>query len=376
MNWIRVRSRWTLTVLACACVVMSNENMARADDQQRPAQARALDWSFMGLEGALVMSLGQAGRVLFAGTLDGIFQNDLTSDVEWTRVGLAGLRVSDIYIDPLTTSTMYCAIDSRNLPDEPPPVTVYKTTDGGTTWLPANSGLPEKRIITIEGRPDNPQVLYCNVVDSPNTFLYRSENGASSWTPIFETTDLLTAVTISQSDPSVLYANVAHRTIGFSVLRSQDGGQTWETILEGPHGFEGPISRALAIDPTDRDVVYVGVNAYIYNTRDGGRIFNEQKIIFESGFWSALDAIYIDPEHPTIVYAGGTKDSLPVVFQSVDAGNAWIEIPSPDVRMDVLSMILDRNDGGTLFVGTSRGVYTIAVPIQSAVRADISLQYE
>ncbi|MCH8333700.1 hypothetical protein IIC65_07180 [Candidatus Sumerlaeota bacterium] len=356
--------------------MMSNENIVHAGDQQKPTQARVLGWSFMGLDGASVNSLKQVGRVLFAGTLDGIFRKDVTSDADWTRLGLEGIRVSDIYIDPVTSDTMYCAIDIRNLPDVPAPVTVYKTTDGGTTWHAADGGLPTKRVITIEGRSDNPQVLYCNVVDSPNTFLYRSENGGSSWIPIFDSTDVLTAVAISQSDPGVLYANVAHRTIGFSVLRSEDDGQTWGTILEGPFGFEGSISRALAIDPTDPDVVYVGVNLYIYITHDGGEIFNEQRIIFNEGTGGAINTMYIDPNHPTMVYCGGVRDSSPIVFQSMDAGNAWMEIPSPDERMTVFSMILDSDDERTIFVGTSRGVFKIDLSILNSVEADISLQYE
>lgn len=118
----------------------------------------------------MVISLDQVGRVLFAGTEDGIFHKDLTSDADWTRLGLAGIRVSDIYIDPITSDTIYCAIDIRDFPDDLPTVSVYKTTDGGTTWNSADSGLPTERINTIEGRPDNPRVLYATVdVDSSST---------------------------------------------------------------------------------------------------------------------------------------------------------------------------------------------------------------
>ena len=347
-------------------IVMSNENLTGvAGDQERPPKTRALEWMPIGLEGTWIISLDQAGSVLFAGTEDGIFHKDLTSDADWTRLGLAGIRVSDIYIDLMTSGTMYCAIDILDFPGDLPTVSVYKTTDGGTTWNPADNGLPTERINTIEGRPDNPRVLYATVAvdaSSTSTPLFRSEDGGASWTAIPGLTGKLTTVAISQSDPTVLYANGNPDRERFSILKSEDSGQTWGTILEGGHDWEGPISRALAIHPTDPDVVYVGAGANMYDTRDGGSTFHKQRLIYAS-VHNSLNAICIDSNHPDMVYAAGHDDSLSIIFQSRNAGNTWMGIPGPDDgRAIVSSMLLDRNDGGTLFVGTGNGVFKAELP--------------
>ncbi len=192
--------------------------------------------------------------------------------------------------------------------------------------------------------------------------LFRSEDGGASWTAIPGLTGHLTTATISQSDPTVLYANGNPGRERFSILKSEDGGQTWGTILEGGHDWEGSISRALAIHLTDPDVVHVGVGKDMYDTRDGGSTFNKQRLIYAS-VHNSLNAICIDSNHPDMIYAAGHDDSLSIIFQSRNAGITWMETLGPDDgRAIVSSMLLDRIDGRTLFVGTGKGVFKAELP--------------
>ena len=83
-------------------------------------------------------------------------------------------------------------------------------------------------------------------------------------------------------------------TIGQSVWRSLDGGESWERASKGMF-MEADI-RAIAIDPDNAKVLYAGTEAGLYRTRDG------------ADSWELVDspmndleiwALAIDPSVPT-----------------------------------------------------------------------------
>ena len=65
--------------------------------------------------------------------------------------------------------------------------------------------------------------------------------------------------------PETVYASVA----GEGLCRSDDGGQRWRTV------FSGNV-RAVTVDPTDADVVYVGTEPiHLHRSEDGGENWEE-----------------------------------------------------------------------------------------------------
>ena len=74
---------------------------------------------------------------------------------------------------------------------------VYKTADGGATWLPANAGLPvgiEVRQIVIDQNGDH-NLLYAATSDG----VYKSVDGAASWTPMGLQGKSVRSVTVSNN---------------------------------------------------------------------------------------------------------------------------------------------------------------------------------
>ena len=158
---------------------------------------------------------------------------------------------------------------------------IYKTTNGGNSWLPVNDGLdPLTNDLQID--PVNPEVLYA----ATESGIYKTTDGAASWrylsvdergTPIID-------LAIDPVNPLTLYAISPH-----NLYRTKDGGETWyATSLglpllnegrafsdystsghEGHRVYGGTFAqdRTLEIDSTGRSV-YVVVKTATFDGRE------------------------------------------------------------------------------------------------------------
>lgn len=128
---------------------------------------------------------------------------------------------------------------------------------------------------------------------------------------------------------------------------------------------------ALAVDPTDENVVFAGAaGGGVYRTLDGGTTWTP---VLDSALTSAIGAIAISPSDPTIVYvgtgeAGGSADSFFGVgiyrITAAKSGSPVVEGPfnqdgaAADVftYRSVAKIVVHPTDPGTIFVATASGV--------------------
>ncbi len=69
----------------------------------------------------------------------------------WTTIGPEGASVHALAIDPRTPTTAYAGTRGAG---------VLKTTDGGASWVVANSGLAEGNVNSLAIDPSTPSTLY------------------------------------------------------------------------------------------------------------------------------------------------------------------------------------------------------------------------
>jgi len=139
---------------------------------------------------------------------------------------------------------------------------LYKTIDGGETWLKLGSGLPEDGktgCTDIEMDPNDPNVLYTafwqrhrqpHRFDSggPNGGLFKSIDGGQTWKKLTEGLpkgDIgRIGIAIYRANPKIVMAIVEHgfqpkrgseefedlSQLGSGIYRSEDGGETWAFV--------------------------------------------------------------------------------------------------------------------------------------------------
>ncbi|HEV2811727.1 MAG TPA: hypothetical protein VGW10_00630, partial [Solirubrobacteraceae bacterium] len=161
---------------------------------------------------------------------------------------------------------------------------VYKSTDRGKTWQ--HIGLEKtSRISRIVIDPTNENRIF--VAASGNLFkgtgdrgVYLSENGGSSWEKVLEGDNANTGasdVAINASDPSIVWATTwdhqrtpdqrLYEGEGSGVYKSTDGGHTFERVTApgfGPDPQLGRIGIALGHGEEGKD------NVFVVTTRSSG----------------------------------------------------------------------------------------------------------
>jgi photosystem II stability/assembly factor-like uncharacterized protein len=135
----------------------------------------------------------------------------------------------------------------------------WRSPDGGDTW--EKTGLPEMRgIFDIKPDPSNPGWVYVTCYGN-DLGLYRSKDGGATWEKLW-TNNVARGVAIHPSNPDVIFVTSslndccgAGATGSAGVMRSTDGGQTWQEVNEGlPWPFGWPIE----FDPHDPAYVFLG----------------------------------------------------------------------------------------------------------------------
>jgi hypothetical protein len=141
------------------------------------------------------------------------------------------------------------------------------TTSWKVEQLPAR-GL--SNVWSLAASPDSAGSLLAGV----RTGLMASRDWGVSWTPVnsIPSDAQVTAVSYHQSDARVVYAYIAHKDRG--LLRSRDGGARWDAA-----GYVGDVKApvvALAIGPGEH-VAFATTGSSVLRSRNGGRTW--QKVL-------------------------------------------------------------------------------------------------
>lgn len=110
--------------------------------------------------------------------------------------------------------------------------------------------------------------------------LWKTTNGMSvkpNWTNITESTNLpalgVQDILINPSNSNIIYiatgVSTYERAYGLGILKSIDGGQSWD-IIYGIGASEEKIVWKMLMDPSDANVIYAAANNNLIRTMDGG----------------------------------------------------------------------------------------------------------
>jgi photosystem II stability/assembly factor-like uncharacterized protein len=229
--------------------------------------------------------------------------------VEDGKVGLTleGGGARCVAVDPEDPDTLYVGTTDEGL---------FKSEDGGEDWERI-SGIEHPRVTSVAVSPVDGAV-YAGT--EPST-LFVSRDGGASWReleglknlpsaptwsfPPRPWTSHVRAIALSHENPDLVVAGIE---LG-GVMRSPDGGETWEDQRPGAYAD----CHALAAHPASSET--------LYEAAGGG--FAESEDFGES--WEAADAgmgrwyvwgLAVDPEDPTLVYSS----AAPGPFQAHGPG--------------------------------------------------------
>jgi hypothetical protein len=177
------------------------------------------------------------------------------------------------------------------------------------------------RIDFVRFDPTNNNIMY---VCSPDGGLWKSINGGTSWTtntdflPIIGCADLV----INPTNTQIMYLATGNREIDRSsigILKSTDGGTTWNTTGVVFPASDNTTIRRLIMDPTNPQVMIAALNTGIIRTTDGWATFTTSSLLGDKD----IQDLEFKPTASSTVYAVG-KD----FYKSTDNGLNWTQITS------------------------------------------------
>ena len=196
--------------------------------------------------------------------------------------GAGGLCLHKILISPKNPDRIFTAISAAG---------VFRTDDGGESWMPVTNGLvsryeiPEEKadvghcVHNITMHPDHPDVLYMQ----KHWDVMRTDDAGESWYEISGDlpSDFGFPIVVHPHEPETIYVvpiksdSEHYPPEGkLRVYRSRTGGNEWEALTNGlpqSNCYVNILRSAMAVDTLDPCGVYFGTTGgQVYASADSG----------------------------------------------------------------------------------------------------------
>jgi photosystem II stability/assembly factor-like uncharacterized protein len=333
-------------------------------------------WKQAGLEGVFVRRVDAApgGAVIFATTPEGELYGSRDGGGSWARVLEHLELVRDVAIDPFAPSTVYVGTSDGEIlrsTDSGASWTefsivphdiheflldreamyilafgeVLKSVDGGLTW--ENVAVPLRYAAAIAGGG-----LAGVVYLGGDQKFCKSSDAAATWTCSDLPSYPLRILEIpgdAAAPPSLFVSS------GQGLLRSLDGGASWEPVAGAP----GTSTVAGPAADSAGSLILAGGDGGVFRSTSRGDSWEYSS----DGFVAYLvSALAVDPANSSTLWAGVYANARrPALIHSTDSGQSWSPVDASPNPIDVSRLLIDPRDSSrmyaTMYVDSETGIY-------------------
>ena len=226
---------------------------------------------------------------------------------------------------------------------------IWKTTDGGNSWIGVSDDWAVMGVSDIAVNPIHPDTLFAATgdADAGDTWsigILISTDGGLTWNP----TGLSTNVTdnfsfrklaINPDNPSILIA-----ASNKGMYRTTDAGATWTATMTSTN------FKDVELMPGNPQIVYVTSKSdgHIYKSTDGGVNYTEITPLALNSSEVARIEIAVTPDNHNVVVAlcaNSSDNGFHSIWKSSNAGSSWTELTDSS-SINLLGWVTDGSDSG------------------------------
>ena len=310
-------------------------------------------WQYAGwgLKGVVedVATHPKTAGVVFAATSQGLFRS-ADSGGHWSPAGLRGLEVSRVVFDRVQPRHLY-AITVREGSLNNIIGTVFVSDDGGASWKEGREKPPVYNGFELVADPAHAGTAWLSAVTSFFSVL-KTTDGGQHWQGVLE---------LDRFGPLALAANplrsgtvlAGHRQFGTrstgepALFRTDDGATSWSP---SDTGIAAQTVFKVLPDPSQPGALYAQGCCSLWKRTGAGRPFTPFfPMLFEpDGDPLGFGDLAFDPKTPSTLYLVAFGGFSSYLYKSVDAGAAWQQI-SDLSSTSIQSIAIDPAHPSTLY---------------------------
>lgn len=285
---------------------------------------------------------------------NGVIYKSTDAGETWVYHCFFDKTISTIVIDPFLENVIYIGTSSG----------IYKSENNGNTWIKLELGSPQVNTIAID--KTNPDVIYTGVgkrrshSSVETTGIFKSTDGGGTWMHIYTgEIDCVNDIIIDSDDSSTIYACIAsmfeEREKG-GFLKSSDGGNSWDRLHISGNWY--PESKGIIQSSGSTNELYcmstnTSTTMELYKSSNKGR--NWTRIDIPDA--NQLLAFVPDPQNSNIIYIFGSDGVLEPLgfYKSTNKGDNWIKVGG-EIPYNIKSMLINPDNSKITIVSNSDGI--------------------
>ncbi len=227
---------------------------------------------------------------------------------------------------------------------------IFRSVDSGATYqasntLDSDNSLARDEVLDLANHPQQPLVVYAAVNEKG---LVKSQDGGESWTSTSLSTGTVRKIVFHPKVPTIMYA-----AYGQQIITSKDGGATFETLYAGPS-----LVTALTISQVNPSSLWAGTQTgQVIESKNAGRSWSVAKL-----YKRAVTDVLVSPLNGSVVV--GTQGQG--LYVSADQGKTFTNrTPTPATTPDlnnrpdsILVMSQSAQIASPLIVATTTGLFS------------------
>ena len=278
-------------------------------------------------------------KIIYLGTTNAGMLVSSDSGESWKSILASSGAIQAIGLDPTSTQILYVGLGSQ----------IKKSTDAGATWTVVyTQAVSGYSITAVSVDPFNPRQIFAG---ASNGVILKSDDSGTSWKALPNQTfkGEVRNIIFHPNDPSLMIAI----TPSVGIFKSSDRGITWSEFIskENAAKFKGSLIAGVLLPHARVSSMFLYASAYgLLRTNDGGKTWEIVPLLTKPGEIKIL-SLAANPYDFDEIYYGTTSN----FYKTFNNGNEWITRSLPSSRQPT-ALGINPNDAGKIWMGTTKPV--------------------